>query len=73
MKIEHTIVDLGCSNGVTCPAVHRLDNGSYLVRGHALGHHGSAGTLRGRLNLPEAEDAVIIPAEIIQAIREDQT
>ena len=70
MKIARTIVG-ECGSGPTCPEVHVLDDGRWLVRGDKLGRHGPAGALRRLLRLPGHEDAVLLPADVIRQVKED--
>ena len=70
MRIMRTVVG-ACGSGPTCPEVHVLDDGRWLIRGYKLGQTGPAGAFRRLLRLPVDEDAVLLPADVVRRIKED--
>lgn len=71
MRITRTVVGT-CGSGPTCPEVHVLDDGRWLIRGYKLGRRGPAGALRRLLRLPYNEDAVLLPANVVAQVKEDR-
>lgn len=53
-----------CSDGKTCPALHRTDRGTVVVQGWAVT---DPEALR-QLSLPPGEQAVEIPAELVAEV-----
>lgn len=66
MKIARTVVG-ACGSGPTCPEVHVLEDGRWLIRGYKLADAG----MRDHLDMPHNEDAVLLPADIVRQIKED--
>jgi hypothetical protein len=54
----------GCSDGKTCPAVHRTDRGTVVIQGWAVT---DPEALR-ELSLPAGELAVEIPADLVAEV-----
>jgi hypothetical protein len=54
----------GCSDGKTCPAVHRTDRGTVVIQGWAVT---DPEALRD-LSLPPGELAVEIPADLVAEV-----
>ncbi len=54
----------GCSDGKTCPAVHRTDRGTVVIQGWAVT---DPEALRA-LSLPAGELAVEVPAELLAEV-----
>ena len=54
----------GCSDGKTCPAVHKTDRGTVVIQGWAVT---DLEVLR-QLRLPEGELAVEIPADLVAEV-----
>jgi hypothetical protein len=54
----------GCSDGKTCPAVHKTDRGTVVIQGWAVT---DLEALR-QLRLPEGELAVEIPADLVAEV-----
>jgi hypothetical protein len=54
----------GCSDGKTCPAVHRTDRGTVVIQGWAVT---DPEALR-ELSLPAGELAVEVPAELVAEV-----
>jgi len=50
-----------CADGKTCPALHRTDRGTLVVRGWAVTDTG----LLDQLDLPAGTQAVEVPAELL--------
>jgi hypothetical protein len=55
-----------CANGVQCPEIGLLEDGTLLVRGYKVTDPDD----RLALGLPPHEDAVIIPASLLARARE---
>jgi hypothetical protein len=53
-----------CSDGKTCPAVHRTDRGTVVIQGWAVT---DPEALR-ELSLPAGELAVEVPAELVAEV-----
>jgi hypothetical protein len=53
-----------CSDGKTCPALHRTDRGTVVVQGWAVTDPEALQQLR----LPAGEQAVEIPAELVAEV-----
>ena len=68
MKIVRTVVG-ACGSGPTCPEVHVLEDGRWLIRGYKLANL----AMREQLAMPHNEDAVLLPADIVRQIKEDGT
>jgi hypothetical protein len=63
-KLKVLVMSSGCCSGGTCPTIYRADDGNFVVQGYAL-----TNDYDGEINLPDGESAVIVPPEIIQALR----
>ncbi|KWW97483.1 hypothetical protein TH66_17765 [Carbonactinospora thermoautotrophica] len=58
-----TRIDGGCDGG-TCPTVYATDRGTFVVQGYVIS---DPQALR-QLDLPEGENAVEIPAELLRSV-----
>lgn len=61
MKIVRTVAD-ACPNGIDCPRIHELSDGSILVRGYVVDDP----DVLLELGLPAHESAVIIPKSLLK-------
>ena len=55
-----------CADGKTCPALHRTDRGTLVVRGWAV----SNTDLLDKFDLPAGTQAVEVPAELLAEVIE---
>lgn len=53
-----------CSDGKTCPALHRTDRDTVLIQGWPV----TDATLLGQLDLPAGMQAVEVPAELLAEV-----
>lgn len=65
MKIVRSVAknDL-CADLLECPEIYELEDGSMLVRGWRIDADTAA-----QLSMPAHEDAVIVPASLLAALR----
>lgn len=53
-----------CSDGKTCPALHRTDRDTVVIQGWRV----TEPTVLGQLNLPAGMQAVEVPAELLAEV-----
>jgi hypothetical protein len=53
-----------CSDGKTCPALHRTDRGTVVIQGWPV----TEPVLLGQLDLPAGMQAVEVPAELLAEV-----
>ncbi|HEY5989057.1 MAG TPA: hypothetical protein VIV12_22160 [Streptosporangiaceae bacterium] len=53
-----------CSDGKTCPALHRTDRDTVLIQGWPV----TESTLLSQLDLPDGMQAVEVPAELLAEV-----
>ena len=62
MRVE--LVRSTCSDGKTCPAVHRTDRGTVVIQGWVV----TDAEALSELHLPPGETAVEVPAELVAEV-----